>query len=240
VYGTTRALDTGVVFRNRSDAGRQLAELLVRHRDEHPLVLGLPRGGVVVAFEVARALGAPLDVWIARKIGAPGRPELGIGAISEGGELFLDDEMMRAVGATEEIVAHTIRQEAAEVERRARAFRKERPAPDVKGRTVIVVDDGIATGGTARAAVRSLRRHGAGRVVLAVPVAGVEAAHDLSPEVDELVCLQVPAGLGAVGQFYLDFAQTGDEEVTALLDRARLDFAAGARGAYPERRLPWR
>lgn len=229
-------LDSGVVFRNRADAGRQLAELLVRLRDERPLVLALPRGGVVVAFEVARALGAPLDVWIARKIGAPGRPELGIGAISEGGELYLDDGMMRAVGATEAVVAQTVRQEAAEVERRAHLFRGDRPAPDVKGRTVILVDDGIATGGTARVAIRSLRRLGAGRIVLAVPVAAFETAHDLGAEVDEFVCMQVPGDLGSVGQFYLDFTQTGDEEVTALLERAaRLEPApAGADGANPK------
>lgn len=210
-----------MVFRDRTDAGRQLAQLLRRLREEDPLVLGLPRGGVVVAYEVAMALGAPLDVWVARKIGAPGRPELGIGAVAEGGEVYLDYEMMRAVSATQAEVAAQVRREVAEVERRALLFRPDRPAPDVERRMVILVDDGIATGGTARAAVRSLRRLGARRLVLATPVAALEAAHALSPEVDELVCLQVPTALGSVGQFYLDFAQTHDQEVAALLDRAR-------------------
>jgi putative phosphoribosyl transferase len=233
-------LDTGVVFRDRGDAGRQLAELLKRIREEDPLVLGLPRGGVVVAFEVAKALNAPLDVWITRKIGAPGRPELGIGAVAEGGETYLDYDMMRNVGATHSGVAESVRRELIEVERRARLFRKDRPAPDVTHRTVLVVDDGIATGGTARAAVRSLRRHGADRIVLATPVAALEAAHDLSPEVDELVCLQVPTALGSVGQFYLDFAQTSDQEVTALLARPRSSPQPEPWRPIVEGGSPWR
>ncbi|HET9316794.1 MAG TPA: phosphoribosyltransferase family protein [Vicinamibacteria bacterium] len=221
VYGTSRALHTGVLFPNRSEAGRLLGEALQRRRTEEPVVLGLARGGIAVAVEVARVLGAPLDVWIARKISVADVPEVGLGAVAEGGEVYLDHRMLRSVGVTAWEAADATRRAAAEVERSARFFRGGAPAPDVGGRTVVLVDDGIATGGTAQAAARSLRRAGVARLVLAVPVAALRAAHELTTEVDELVCLQVPTDLVTVGRWYLDFRQMSDEEVKALLDRAR-------------------
>jgi putative phosphoribosyl transferase len=210
-----------MLFDNRRDAGRKLAAKLSHYRDEDPLVLGLPRGGVPVAFEVALVLGAPLDVWVVRKIGAPRQPELGMGAISEGGGLFLDHTLARAVGATEADIASIVKRETAEVGRRVRRFRADRPAPDVRGRTVILVDDGIATGGTVRAAVQAIRRLAPRRLVLAVPVGALPTVEALRPEVDDLVCLYAPADLGAIGAFYWNFEQTEDEEVVELLESAR-------------------
>lgn len=210
-----------MLFDDRVDAGRKLAAKLTHYRSEEPLVLGLPRGGVPVAFEVARALGAPLDVWVVRKIGAPSQPELGLGAISEGGALFLDHKIADAVGATEADIERIVKRETAEVERRVRHFRADRPAPDVRGRTVIVVDDGIATGGTVHAALLSIRRLAPRRLVLAVPVGAQQTVEALRPEVDDLVCLHARADLGSIGAFYWNFTQTEDEEVVALLERAR-------------------
>jgi putative phosphoribosyl transferase len=210
-----------VAFRDRTDAGRQLAARLARYQGHDVVVLGLPRGGVPVAFEVAQALHAPLDVWVARKIGAPGRPELGIGAIAEGGALFLDHEMADAVGATGRDVARIAEREGAELARRVRHYRGDRPPPALSGRTVIVVDDGIATGGTVRAVVQAVRMQRPGRLVLAAPVAAAQTLASLRSEVDDLVCVLAPSDLVAVGRFYADFRQTQDEEVCDLLERAR-------------------
>lgn len=210
-----------MLFDDRVDAGRRLAAKLTHYRGQDPLVLGLPRGGVPVAFEVARALGAPLDVWIVRKIGAPGQPELGIGAVSEGGALFLDHKMAELVGATRADVDRIVARETAEVERRVRRFRGDRPAPDVRGRTVIVVDDGVATGGTVRAVLLSIRRLAPHRLVLAVPVGAQQTVEALRSEVDDLVCLEPRPDLGSIGAFYRKFLQTDDAEVVALLGRAR-------------------
>jgi putative phosphoribosyl transferase len=209
-----------MIFQDRVDAGVRLAAALERYRSARPLVLGLPRGGVPVAYEVALALGAPLDVWIVRKIGAPGQPELGMGAVAEGGAVFRDRKIIDAVGASDLEIARLIAQERAEVERRVRLFRGLRPAPQVRGRTVIVVDDGVATGGTTRAALLALRGLEPRRLVLAVPVGARQTIDALRPEVDDLVCLYAPEELGAVGAFYLDFRPTTDEEVLALLRRA--------------------
>lgn len=209
-------------FDDRADAGRRLAAKLTHHRGKDLVVLGLPRGGVPVAFEVARALGATLDVWIVRKIGAPSQPELGIGAVSEGGALFLDHKIADAVGVTEAEIGRVVEREKAEVERRVRRFRGHRPAPDLRERTVIVVDDGIATGGTVRAALQSIRRQAPRRLVLAVPVAAAQTVATLRTEVDELVCLHAPPDLGSIGAFYWNFNQTEDEEVLRHLESARL------------------
>jgi putative phosphoribosyl transferase len=209
-----------MIFQDRVDAGVRLAEALERYRSARPLVLALPRGGVPVAYEVARALGAPLDVWIVRKIGAPGQPELGMGAVSEGGAVFRDRKIMDAVGASDLDVARLIARETAEVERRVRLFRGSREAPPVRGRTVIVVDDGVATGGTTRAALLALRGLEPRRLVLAVPVGARETIESLRAEVDDLVCLYAPENLGAIGAFYQDFRPTTDEEVLELLRRA--------------------
>ncbi|AGP39550.1 phosphoribosyltransferase family protein [Sorangium cellulosum] len=210
-----------MLFRDRVDAGRRLAFALRRYREEAPVVLGLPRGGVPVAHEVARALKAPLDVWVVRKIGFPGREELGLGAVSEGGEVYLNDEVLAELGAPPEEVAELVDRKAAEVEARVKRFRRGRPPPDFEGRTVIVVDDGIATGGTVRAALRGIRRRGPRRLVLAVPVASARTLASLRPEVDEVVCLDADPHLLAIGAYYQDFSQTTDDDVIALLDRAR-------------------
>lgn len=208
-------------FRNRTDAGRQLAALVTQYRAESPLVLGLPRGGIPVAYEVARTLGAPLDVWVVRKVGAPGQPELGLGAVAEGGALFLDRGMMHSLGFSETEVMQTAEREADEVTARVARFRGPQPAPELQGRTVILVDDGVATGGTVRAAIRALRERRPGKIVLAVPVGAVESLDALRPEVDELVCVHPAEFMMSVGEFYDDFSQTSDEEVQELLARAR-------------------
>jgi len=208
-------------FRNRTDAGRQLADLLTDHGAESPLVLGLPRGGIPVAYEVARKLGAPLDVWVVRKVGAPGQPELGLGAVAEGGALFLDREMMRSLGFSETEVMQTAEREAQEVMVRIARFRGVQPTPEISGRTVILVDDGVATGGTVRAAIRALRTLRPRSIVLAVPVGAVESLESLRPEVDALVCVHQAEFMSSVGEFYDDFRQTSDEEVQTVLARVR-------------------
>src|SRR5918997_2036781 len=208
-------------FRDREDAGRRLAERLSRYRDERPVVFALPRGGVPVAYEISRALGVPLEVLVARKLGAPGQPEFGIGAVAPDGVRVLNEEVVRRLGIPDEYVERITERETAEVERRLRHFRGERPEPEVRGRTVILVDDGLATGVTARAAVRALRRLEPRRLVLAAPVCAAQTAELLGPEVDELVCLEAPPDLGAIGFWYRDFSQTSDEEVIELLERAR-------------------
>lgn len=225
------------MFRDRTDAGRRLAFALRRYRDEAPIVLGLPRGGVVVAYEVARALKAPLDIWVVRKIGAPGHEELGLGAISEGGDVFLNEDVLAEVGASPEQVEAMVRRKAAEVEARVQRFRRGRPPPEIEGRTAIVVDDGIATGGTVHAVLRAVRRRRPKRVILAVPVASPRALATLRPEADDVVCLESDPYLFAIGAYYQDFSQTTDEDVIALLDRARGD-TAGADGEEEEPAAP--
>src|SRR4051812_27453102 len=160
-----------MLFRDRADAGRRLAFATRRYRDEAPVVLALPRGGVPVAYQIARALSAPLDVWGARKIGAPGHQELGLGAVAEGGETYLNEELMDEIGVSPDEVADVVARKTREMDAQVRRLRQGRPPPEIEGRTVILVDDGIATGGTARAALRALRRRRPGRLVLAIPVA---------------------------------------------------------------------
>lgn len=204
-------------FHDRADAGRRLGELLASADIAADLVLGLPRGGVIVATEVARALGAPLDVVVARKIGAPFQPELGVGAIAEGGIRVLDETALRALRLTVDDLAATIAAETAELARRVQRYRGQRPAPEVADHVVVVVDDGLATGVTARAGLRSLRARGAARLILAVPVGPPGAAEVIGDDADRVVVLQQPQHLAAVGQWYRDFAQTTDEEVIAAL-----------------------
>ncbi|MHB8877012.1 MAG: phosphoribosyltransferase, partial [Myxococcaceae bacterium] len=181
-----------------------------------------PRGGVPVAYEVAHALGAPLDVWVVRKVGAPIQPEYGIGAVAENGAVFLDQERMAEVGASEEEIGRVVEQKKKEVQERVLRFRGQRPPPEVRGRTVILVDDGIATGGTVHAALQSLKTLGPRKLVLAVPVAASDALDALRDLVDEVVCIEPTPFLGAIGAWYHDFRQTTDEEVEELLRRARL------------------
>ena len=216
-----------MTFRDRREAGQMLAERLTGYRDRSPIVLGLPRGGVVVAYEVARALGAPLDVIVTRKLGAPHNPEFGFGAVGPGGVRVVDPHTVRMLGLAEDEIEEIAAQETRELERRLERYRGDRPMPDLRERAAIVVDDGLATGGTARAAVRVVRGLQARSVVLAVPVAPPDTVESLRPEVDEMVCLHAPAGFMAVGQWYYDFGQTSDAEVIALLERAREEWGTG-------------
>jgi putative phosphoribosyl transferase len=207
-------------FKNREDAGRQLAERLVHYQDEDPIVLALPRGGVPVGYEVSHALQAPLDVFVARKLGAPGRPELGIGAIAQGGVRVLNAYSVQVLGITEEYIEQVAEIEAAEIERRLRLLRGDRPEPEVRERTVILVDDGLATGATALAAIRALRRRAPRRLILAVPVCAEQTVMDIRSEVDDLVCLKTPSDLLAISLWYRNFEQVPDEEVIELLERS--------------------
>jgi putative phosphoribosyl transferase len=216
------------LFRDREDAGRQLAEALTSLRDEHPVVLGLPRGGVPVAFEVARWLRSPLDVVVVRKLGVPFQPELGMGAVGEEGARVINQNVVHMAGVSEEELGQVEARERAEVDERARRFRGDRPPASISGRTVVVVDDGIATGGTARAALRVVRARGASRVVLAVPVAPVDTLEALEMEADEVVCLQAPPEFHAIGEWYAHFAQVPDKRVVALLRRAAEELVGTA------------
>lgn len=205
-------------FRDRHDAGRRLAVLLERFRGEHPVIVGIPRGGVPVAAEVARALGAPLDVTVVRKIGAPQNPEFAIGALAEGGVHLLSDQLVRALGLSEIELQRLLEQAERELMRRLTRYRGPREPASLRGRTAILVDDGLATGRSALAAVQALRKRGASRVILAVPVAAPESVEALRGDADEVVCVSAPAELWAVGYWYEDFGPTSDEEVAELLD----------------------
>jgi putative phosphoribosyl transferase len=207
-------------FQDRRDAGRRLAARLGHLVGARPVVVGLPRGGVPVAYEVARALAAPLDVIVVRKLGVPFQPELGMGALGEDGVRVLNDEVIRAARVTDAELAAVEAREATEVAVRARRFRGDRPMVALSGRTVVLVDDGLATGGTARAAVAVARAHGAARIVLAVPVAPPGTAQALARVADEVIVLSQPEPFVAVGAFYADFTQTTDDEVVALLAAA--------------------
>ena len=207
-------------FEDRRDAGRRLAGKLLRLKDARPVVFALPRGGVPVAYEVSRALGAQLDVFVSRKLGAPDQPELGIGAVAVGGVRILNRDVIRRLRVPDEYVERVTAREVAEVNRRLRYYRGEGPEPEVGGRTAILVDDGLATGVTARAAVEALRLRGPSRLILAAPVCAAQTAEVFRPLVDELVCLVSPSDLGAIGFWYKDFEQTSDAEVVELLEEA--------------------
>jgi putative phosphoribosyl transferase len=208
-------------FRDRSDAGRQLASLLAGYKQDEPIVLGLPRGGLVTASEIARVLHAPLDVLVVRKLGAIEQPEFGVGAIAPGGVRIIDPGSVRMAGMTDADLGLVIERENAELLRRERRYRSGRAPLDVRGRTVILVDDGVATGVTARAAIGSLRKLGARRIVLAVGVCAAGSTIELRREVDDLVCVLEPSDMAAVGLYFDDFEPVNDEEVVALLDAAR-------------------
>lgn len=207
-------------FRDRADAGRRLAEALSAYADRPDvLVLGLPRGGVPVAAEVARALRAPLDVFVVRKLGVPDNPELAMGAIATGGVRIVNTPVVRALHIPDSVLDAVAAREEAELRRRERAYRGHEGAPEVAGKTILLVDDGIATGSTIRAAIQALRRQGPARLVVAAPTAALDTCAQLRPQVDELVTLLTPADFVAVGQCYQNFGQTTDAEVTGLLAR---------------------
>jgi predicted phosphoribosyltransferase len=216
------------IFRNRGHAGTWLAEHLRRFRGPETVVLGIPRGGILVAAEVARSLGAKLDIAVARKLPAPGQPELAIGAVTHTGGLFLDAELIHWLGVGDPYLRGVIEQGRVEAERRERAFRGGEPAQPIAGKVVIVVDDGLATGATMRAAVRTLRQAKPKRLIVAAPVGSPEACHALQSEVDEVVCpLEVP-DFQAVGRFYEDFRQTTDREVQDALEGSHSAPLTGA------------
>ncbi|MFD4393274.1 phosphoribosyltransferase family protein [Kitasatospora sp. NPDC058478] len=225
---------TGTHFTDRTDAGRRLAARVGHLGGADTVVVALPRGGVPVAAEVAAALGAPLDICVIRKLGVPYQPELGMGAIGEDGVRVLNEQVIRLAGVGDDQLAAVERRERTELERRARRYRGGRPPADLRGRTVIVVDDGVATGSTARAACRIVRARGAARVVLAVPVAPADWTERLSEVADELVCVGTPSPFFSIGEFYGDFAQTGDEEVLRLLAEAAGGRAPGPVGVDRE------
>lgn len=209
----------GMIFADRVEAGVRLARALDRFRGPDVVVLGLPRGGVPVARQVADALGAPLDVVVVRKLGAPSHPELAMGAIGEGGVRVVSHDIVRSVGATDDDIADVEAVERAELERRSLRFRGDRARVDLTGKTAIVVDDGIATGASARAACQVVRALGAARIVLATPVAPPGLELRFADVADEFVCLDQPRRFSAVGQFYREFDQTTDTEVLAALTR---------------------
>jgi putative phosphoribosyl transferase len=210
------------LFDDRRDAGRQLAEAARGYAAENPIVLALPRGGVPVAYEVAKALGAPMDLVFVRKIGAPGHPEYGIGAVVDGDhpQVVLND-VAGQLGIPAAYVEEQKQRELREIERRRRAYLGDRAPLTLNGRTVMVVDDGIATGGTVRASLRALRGADVRRLILAVPVAAADTIESLRPEADEILCLATPEPFYAVGLYYRDFEQTGDAEVVRLLAQAQ-------------------
>lgn len=210
-----------MIFANRTEAGRKLALRLKQYANRGDvIVLGAPRGGVPVAFEVATELRAPLDVFMLRKLGVPGHEEFAFGAIASGGVRILDTDTVERLGLTNAVIERVTATEERELERRERAYRGGSPPLNVIGRTVILVDDGIATGASMRAAIRALRHMNPARIVIAVPVAPAATCKQLQAEVDELVCLEMPEPFFGVGQFYDDFSQVSDEEVKDLLDNA--------------------
>lgn len=207
-----------LIFANRQDAGQKLAAKLLDYRDKQPVVLGIPRGGVVVAAEVAKELNAPLDVIIPRKVGAPGNRELAVGAVAPDGTAIYDKRALSMIGLHITDLQDEVTRQVIEIERRTKSYRGNREPLSLQGKAVIVVDDGIATGLTAKAALQSVRKQKPESLVLAVPVTTMEAAGQLQKGIDKLVCLLVPEAFYAVGQFYKDFSQTTDEEVAAALE----------------------
>ena len=210
-----------MIYRDRIDAGNQLAARLsdYANRDD-VLVLALPRGGVPVAYEVAKALRSPLDIFLVRKLGVPGQEELAMGAIATGGVLVLNDDVVRYLAIPGNVIDEVADMELRELERRERAYRGDRPEPKVQGKTVILIDDGLATGSTMRAAAKALRQQDPARIVVAVPVSAPQTCDEYRMGVDEIICAKTPEPFMGVGMWYLDFSQTSDEEVREILARS--------------------
>ena len=215
-----RHADLPEPYRDRRHAGVELARHLAHVKGQYVVVLALPRGGVPVAFEVARALDAPLDVFVVRKLGLPGHPEFAMGALASGGVRVLNDEVVRLYRIPEQAVEAIAQDEQTELERRERAYRSQRPALDVRGRTVVLIDDGLATGSTMKAAVEAVRALSPARIIVAVPVGSPDTCREFAGIADEIVCARRPEHFAAVGQWYDDFRQTTDEEVRELLQTA--------------------
>ena len=209
------------IFKTRADAGRMLAARLEKFRQDNPVILALPRGGVPLAFEIARALNAPLDVILVRKIPAPMSPELAAGAVVDGEnpQIVLNDEIVRLYKIKPDYIADRASQQIKEIERRRKLYRHGEPALPVNGRTVIVVDDGIATGATMRAALRGLKKQNPAKIIMAVPVAPVDTLAELSADADEIICLETPEPFYAVGNYYRDFTQVTDERVIDFMSQ---------------------
>ena len=211
-----------MIYRDRSEAGKELATRLSVYKDrDDVLVLALPRGGVPVAFEVAQVLEAPLDVFLVRKLGVPGHEELAMGAIASGGVRVLNEEVVDYLQIRDDVIEGVATEELKELKRRERAYRGNRPEPDVRGKTVILIDDGLATGSTIRAAAQALRQQQPARIVVAVPVSAPQTCDEYRMGVDEIICAATPDPFWGVGLWYHDFSQTTDEEVRELLERAR-------------------
>jgi putative phosphoribosyl transferase len=214
-------MDDRQPFIDRRDAGRALASRLAKYADrDDVVVLALPRGGVPVAYEVASALGAPMDVFLVRKLGTPGHRELAMGAIASGGIRVLNDDVVKWYGIPDAAIESVAREEEQELLRRERAYREDRPAPDLARRTVILIDDGLATGSTMRAAAQAVRAHHPSRVVIAVPVGAKQTCAELAPVADEVICARMPEPFSSVGQWYMNFDQTDDDEVRDLLQKS--------------------
>jgi len=216
-------------FQNRTDAGRYLAERLQEYARHNTVILGLPRGGVVVASEVARRLDVPLDIFLVRKLGVPGYEELAMGAIASGGIQVINEDVVRHIQISRAEIQAIAAKEAQELKRRERAYRGNRPPLEVKDKTIILIDDGLATGATMRAAVVALRKQNPRKIVIAVPVAAPDTCEEFRTEVDDIICGITPAHFNAVGAWYNDFSQTSDEEVIQLLREA--DMSRESKGA---------
>jgi putative phosphoribosyl transferase len=215
--------ESHMTFKDRRDAGRQLARYCQHYAGANPLIIGLPRGGVIVAAEIANALNAPLDIIVVRKIGSPFQAELAIGAVYEAGgpQVLLDERLVQRLGVAEQYIQYQVQEQIREIRRRQHAYRgSEKPIP-IRGRITIVVDDGVATGASTRAALRAVRAQEPGLLVLAIPVAAPDSLNMLKSEADEVICLLAPEHFRAVGEFYQDFDQTTDDEVIELLAQAR-------------------